>query len=131
MLDTNIASVIIKNRSQAARKRLQQVAASQVCISVITEAELLHGVAKKPEATRLPAIINGFLLQVDILPWDSEVARVYGSFRARCETEGLSLSCMDMLIAAHAQAQGATLITNDQAFFKLSAFLNVEDWTQA
>jgi tRNA(fMet)-specific endonuclease VapC len=34
-----------------------------------------------------------------------------------------------MMIAAHAHAAGATLVTRDRAFARLSPELRVEDWT--
>jgi tRNA(fMet)-specific endonuclease VapC len=101
-----------------------------VCISSITEAELLHGVAKKPEAKRLPLAVKEFLLRVEILPWNSDTASAYAQLRTACEKEGKSLGIMDMLIAAHSVAVGAILITNDQAFYNLKHRLNLQDWTK-
>jgi tRNA(fMet)-specific endonuclease VapC len=102
---------------------------ANVCISAITEAELLHGVAKKPEAKRLPLAVKEFLLRVEILPWDSRAAKTYAELRTACESEGKPLGTMDMLIAAHAKADGATLVTNDQAFYNVEHLLRLEDWT--
>ncbi len=116
MLDTNTASYIIKGEPAVIRENLQNVPMVTVCISAITEAELLRGVAKKPEAKRLPLAIKEFLLRVEILPWDSDAANSYAQLRTACENEGKPLGTMDMLIAAHSVAVGAVLITNDQAY---------------
>ena len=66
---------------------------------------------------------------VNILPWDPAAAKSYAQLRTACEAEGKSLHSMDMLIAAHATAEDLILVTNDQAFFKLSHILSVQDWT--
>ena len=130
MLDTNTASYIIKGEPAAIRKHLRKVPMANVCISVITEAELLRGVAKKPEAKRLPVAIKEFLLRVEILPWDSDAANAYAQLRTVCENEGKPLGNMDMLIAAHSVAVGAVLITNDKAFYNVEHHLMLEDWSK-
>jgi tRNA(fMet)-specific endonuclease VapC len=129
MLDTNTASYIIKGHPTEIREHLLRVPMTNICISAITEAELLHGVAKKPEAKRLPLAVKEFLLRVEILPWDSRAAKTYAELRTACESEGKPLGTMDMLIAAHAKADGATLVTNDQAFYNVEHLLRLEDWT--
>ncbi|VAW93233.1 hypothetical protein MNBD_GAMMA20-253 [hydrothermal vent metagenome] len=130
MLDTNTASYIIKGEPKVIRENLRSVPMAKVCISAITEAELLRGVAKKPEAKRLPIAVKEFLLRVEILPWNSDVAATYAQLRTACENEGKPLGTMDMLIAAHSVAVGAFLITNDKAFYNVKHHLMLEDWTK-
>jgi len=129
MLDTNTASYIIKGEPVAVRDHLQNVPMASVCISAITEAELLHDVARKPAAKHLPLIVKEFLLRVEILPWDSDAANAYAQLRTACENEGKPLGAMDMLIAAHSVAAGAVLITNDKAFYNVKHRLALQDWT--
>lgn len=102
---------------------------SSICVSVITEAEMLYGLAKKPEAKGLHKAVIGFLLRVQVLPWDSAASRVYGELRARIEKQGKTLGNLDLLIAANSVGSGAVLVTNDQAFHKIIR-LNVVDWTK-
>ncbi len=130
MLDTNTASYVIKGMPIVVRDHLRNVPMGVVCISAITEAELLRGVAKKPEAKQLPLAVNEFLLRVDRLPWNSAVATVYANLRTACENKGKSLGTMDMLIAAHSVAVDAILVTNDRAFYHVAQHLKLEDWTQ-
>lgn len=130
MLDTNTASYIIKGRPAVIREHLRGQIPSSICISAITEAELLLGLAKKPDAGQLALAVKEFLLHVDILPWNSEVARAYANLRAKCEAIGRPLGTMDMLIAAHSVAVEATLVTSDKAFFQIQKYLSLQDWTQ-
>ena len=119
MLDTNTASYIIKGEPVVVRERLRKVPMASVCISSITQAELLRGVARKPEAKRLPIAVKEFLIRVEIMPWDSDAAEAYAQLRTSCESEGTPLGTMDMLIAAHSVAVGAVLVTNDQTFYNV------------
>ncbi len=89
------------------RERLVQVPMSDVTISSITQGELLHGVAKKPDAKHLPLVAKEFLLRVDILPWDPKAAEAYAQIRSICENERTPLGAMDMMIAAHSIAVDA------------------------
>jgi tRNA(fMet)-specific endonuclease VapC len=129
MLDTNTASYIIKGEPVVVREHLLEVPMASVCISSITQAELLRGVAKKPEAKRLPIAVKEFLIRVEIMPWDSDAAEAYAQLRTSCESEGTPLGTMDMLIAAHSIAVGAILVTNEQTFFRIKHYLSLEDWT--
>jgi len=130
MLDTNMASYIIKGANAAVQKRLENVPMANICISTITQAELLRGVARKPGAKHLPLIVNEFLLRVEILPWDSPAAESWAALRTVFEKAGKPLAAMDMLIAAHVKSCGAILVTNDKAFYNVRKFLPLEDWTK-
>lgn len=130
MLDTNTASYIIKGKPAIVREHLTEVPMASICISTITQAELLYGVTKKPKARHLPLAVKEFLIRVEILPWSSNEAEAYAQLRTSCENEGTPLGTMDMLIAAHSIAVGATLVTNDKAFYKVKHHLLLEDWTK-
>lgn len=128
MLDTNIASFIIKDTCPNLRKKLLHTPMEQICISSITEAELLFGLAKKPHAIQLKRIVHSFLLHVDILPWDSKAASCYARLRKDIEKQGKALGNMDLLIAAHAVSLNTTLVSHDRAFAKIKE-LKTADWT--
>lgn len=128
LLDTNTVSFIFKS-NEAVLRRLAGVSMAQLAISAVTEGELRFGLARRPEATRLQQVVEEFLLRVAILPWDSDAARHYGNLRASLEREGQPMGNLDTLIAAHALATGAVLVTNDHAFSRIKK-LKVEDWTK-
>ena len=128
MLDTNIVSHIIKGKDKNLLDRLSSIPMQDISISSITEAELFYGLAKCGHPDGLHKRIREFISRVDVLPWDSSVATIYGNLRASCETIGISLSDMDMLIAAHAVSVGAILITRDQAFGRIPKGLTIDTW---
>ena len=127
MLDTNTVSSLIKKNPVVSR-RIASVPMERICLSVISEGELLYGLAKKPHAKSLRLLVQEFLKRVDVLVWDTDVAERYGILRAELESSGNTLGSLDMQIAAHASQLGAVLVTNDQAFKRIKQ-LKVEDWT--
>lgn len=130
LLDTNTVSYIIKGHPPRVRRHLLGVPAEQIAVSVITEAELRFGVAKKPEATNVKLAVEEFLRRVAILPWDSEAARHYAELRALLEQTGQPIANLDLMIAAQALAAAATLVTNDSSLRRLKQ-LRTQDWTRS
>ncbi len=127
MLDTNTVSHLLKGHPAVAR-RLIAVPMTSLCISAITEGELLFGLAKRPAAKQLHVAVREFLKRVDVLPWDSAAAEHYGIVRANMAGQGKVLSPLDLLIATHALSVDAVLVTNDQAISQMPN-LHLEDWT--
>jgi tRNA(fMet)-specific endonuclease VapC len=130
LLDTNIASCIIKGNSPAVDRHLARVPMAELAISAVTEGELRFGAARLPHAVRLHSLIEDFFLRVAILPWDSDAAQQYGRLRATLEREGQPMGNLDAMIAAHALALDAVLVTNDHAFARIRK-LKVADWSKA
>jgi len=129
MLDTNMTSYIIKGHPPEVRQRLAALPMESVVVSVVTQAELLYGLARKGYPAAFASLIREFLLRVDVLPWDGETATVYGNLRSSCVASGITLGALDMMIAAHAVAAKATLVTHDKAFSLVpNGALIVEDW---
>src|ERR1039458_5384154 len=114
LLDTNIASCIIKGNSPAVDRRLVKVAMAQLAISTVIEGELRFGAARLPHATRLHSVIEDFFLRVAILPWDSGAAQQYGQLRAPLEREGEPMGNLDTMIGAHALALDVVLVTRSE-----------------
>jgi len=139
MLDTNIASHVIKGDIPLVAQRLAAVPIGDVSVSVVTEAEFRYGVAKRGNPHGLATRVHEFLIRIDVLPWTREVARVYADLRASCEAAGVTLAPMDMMIAAHAKAvaiaarakdDDAILVTRDRAFGFVPEGLTLQDWTR-
>jgi tRNA(fMet)-specific endonuclease VapC len=129
LLDTNTASYIARGRSANARARLAGLKADEVAgISAITEAEIRYGLERNPAAHALRAAMEGFLTKINILAWGRPEAKAYGELRASLESAGTTLGSLDMLIAAHAIAAGAILVTNDAALLRVRELRGAEDW---
>jgi tRNA(fMet)-specific endonuclease VapC len=129
LLDTNMASCIIRGNSPAVDRRLVRVAMAQVAVSAVTEGELRFGAARLPHAAGLHNLIEDFFLRVAVLPWDSNAAQQYGRLRATHGREGQPMGNLDAMIGAHALALDAVLVTNDHAFTRIKK-LKLVDWTK-
>lgn len=128
MLDTNVVSHIMQGRDAALLVHLTQVPVGQVVISSVTLAELEYGLHRKGHPVRLKNAMAQVLLRIDVLPWDETVARCYGAFCSTLEAQGVNLSDLDMMIAAHAVAVDATLVSRDKAFTQVPEPFKLEIW---
>jgi len=128
MLDTHVVSHIMQGRDTALLTRLTTVPVDQVVMSSVTLAELEYGLHRKGQPARLRNALTQVLLRVDVLPWDDSVARCYGEFCSALETRGITLGDFDMMIAAHAVAANATLVSRDRAFAQVPERLRLEVW---
>lgn len=116
MLDTNAVSAIIRGKSANIERAVGKAGLENLCISVITQAEILFGLARKPEATKIAQSANSILPLLTTLDWGSREAQVHAVMRARLEVDGTPIALFDSLIAAHALSIGCTLVTADRAF---------------
>lgn len=128
MLDTNIVSEMIRNPAGRAAQRAR-AAAESVCISVIVAAELRYGCARKG-SPRLLRRVEEFLSEVPVLPFDVPADSEYGGIRAELEAAGRPIGSNDLLIAAHARALAATMVTANVGEFRRVPGLNVENWLE-
>jgi len=84
MLDTNTVSYIVREKSPAARAKLQKLQGDEIgCISVITEAELRYGTSKQAPGSARLAALNILFDKLRILPWSSAEAEC-AACRIKC-----------------------------------------------
>jgi tRNA(fMet)-specific endonuclease VapC len=126
MLDTNMVSYFLRKNVNVEQHVLSKPIQA-LCISSITQAELLYGLAKRPNATRVNELVNEFLRRVEALPWDSSAAEIYAKSRASLEKNGRTVAPMDLLIGSHALSVGVILVTSDKAFKQVKELV-VENW---
>lgn len=129
MLDTDTCSYIMKRSYPAVLKRLQAVAVTDVCMSMITKAELLYGVEVSPRRAQDTAALAAFLPYVGALEFTDDAALHYAEIRADLKTRGALIGANDLFIAAHARALGLVLVTNNMTEFRRVADLKLENWT--
>jgi tRNA(fMet)-specific endonuclease VapC len=127
LLDTNIISDLIRNPQGKAAKRIAKIGENNVCTSIIVAAELRYGCAKSG-SERLLKAVEDLLGEMAVLPFDVPADVEYGSIRAELEAAGKPIGSNDLLIAAHAAATGATIVTANAGEFKRIRGLKVENW---
>ena len=131
MLDTDTCSYIMRRSPESVLKKLAKIPVSDVCISVITKSELLHGVEVSPKRRQDEAALAAFLRCVDVLDFPDIASSHYAQIRADLKTRGTMIGANDLLIAAHARNLGLTLITNNTREFRRVRNLSIDNWTTA
>src|SRR3546814_1685799 len=92
---------------------------AEIAISAVTEGELLYGLARRSYPAGLTERVRQFLLRVDVLPWDREVARAYADLRASCEARGAPLAPLDMMRSEEHTSELQSLMRISYAVFCL------------
>jgi tRNA(fMet)-specific endonuclease VapC len=127
MLDTNIISDLIRNPQGRAAKRIAKVGEDNICTSIIVAAELRYGCTKSG-STRLLRAVEELLGEIEVLPLEVPADAAYGGIRSELEAAGKPIGGNDLLIAAHACAVQATIVTANTDEFKRIRGLSVESW---
>jgi len=130
MLDTDTCIAIIK-KHPGALKKLRGKSIGQVGVSSITLGELAFGADKSslPEAAR--DALSEFLLALEVAAFDAASAMQYGEVRASLARRGKPIGPLDTLIAAHALAIDAILVTHNVREVGRVEELRLEDWVQS
>ena len=131
MLDTDTCSYIMKRSNSVLLYRLQKTSVDDVCMSVITKAELLFGVEMSPRRQQDKLALEGLLTYVESLYFPDEAATHYAEIRAELKKRGTMIGANDLFIAAHARSLGLTLVTNNTQEFERVDNLAIENWTVA
>ena len=129
LLDTNVISHIMQGRDAKLLAKLSKLPMGQAAISSVTLAEIEYGIQRRGSPTKLRNALTQVMLHMDVLPWDAAATICYGELCSSLETQGISLSDFDMMIAAHAVALKITLVSRDKAFAHLpKQRLKLEVW---
>ncbi len=133
LLDTNIISDMMRNLQGVAAGRARAASetrgAEPLCTSIVVQCELEFGLART-HSPRLEVAYRAVMPSIEVMPLDSEVAGHYARLRATLEADGQPMGANDLLIAAHALALGATLVSADAAFARIPG-LKLENWLAA
>lgn len=127
LLDTDTCIYIINRKPPGVFAHFEGLAAGEIGVSSITAAELRFGAAKSGSARNAQAL-EKFLAPLEVLPFDDAATREYASLRAHLERSGNPIGALDTLIAAHALALNAVLVTNNQREFARTPRLRLENW---
>lgn len=130
LLDTNILIYLIKNQPPSVARKINTLpAAAQLCMSFVTWAELLHGAEHSSRKAQVLGRLEALARQVPVrFPAGPEICRHYARQLRQLRRAGTPIGASDLWIAAHALAEGATLVThNTRAFTRIDG-LQIEDW---
>ena len=127
LLDTNIISDLVKQPQGAIAKAITEIGEDAVFTSILVACELRYGVAKKG-SSRLTAQVEAILSALEIAPFDEPADEFYGQIRNHLTQSGALIGPNDLLIAAHALALDAVLVTANESEFSRVPGLRVQNW---
>lgn len=128
MLDTNICIYLIREHPKQVVEKFKFLMGGNVTISSVVLSELSFGACKSLHAEKNIAALAKFTIPISVVPYDKEAARYYGEIRFDLEKRGLPIGPMDLMIAAHALAEDAILVTNNLKEFSRIKMLKCENW---
>ena len=126
MLNTDSVSFALRGQGRVASQILER-RPSEICISALTLAELRYGAARR-NSKRLHALIDAFMSNISVMPFDETCAAHFGVVASGLAQRGSPIGEFDALIAAHALALELTLVTNNVKHFTRVAGLRVDNW---
>jgi tRNA(fMet)-specific endonuclease VapC len=118
LLDTDAASRLLR-ADRATVNAMRRSGASSIAVSAVTRSELLYGARLRMDKPALLSAVHAFLARVTVHAWGREAADAHACIRAKAKQEGRSAGTFDLMIAAHARALDATLVTGDNAIRNL------------
>ena len=127
LLDTNAISHALKFPAGPVGERILESEAGALCTSIMVVAELRFGYLKRG-SERLRRDVEALLASLEIMPWESPAELKYAELRLALEAVGSPIGQMDMLIAAHALALDAVVVTANAREFGRVPGLKVENW---
>lgn len=132
MLDTDTCIFLMRGDSAALAAKVQAVPLQQQIMSAVTFAELTHGVQVSAAARRKQnqAVLDRLAVYLAVLDWPQDAAQHYAEIRADLKKRGAQLGAADLMVAAHARALGAIVVTNNTKDFGRVKGLRIENWTQ-
>lgn len=132
MLDTDTCIFLMRGESEVLAAKVQLVPLQQQVMSAMTFAELTYGVHASAAAKRKKnqAVLDSLALHLAVLDWPQDAAKHYAEIRADLKKRGAQIGAADLMIAAHARAIGAIVVTNNVKDFARVKGLQVENWTR-
>jgi tRNA(fMet)-specific endonuclease VapC len=129
LLDTNVLSQLIRDPRGPVAMRLATAGEAQVFTSIVVAGELRYG-AQKKGSRMLTDRVDQLLASIEVAPLETGVDRIYADIRNALESSGQIIGANDLLIAAHALEQEATLVTDNVAEFQRVTGLHIENWVR-
>ena len=100
----------------------------RLAIPTVVLGELYAGAYRHPNSTRLLNLIGKLLDEIAVLDFDARCAEQFGKTRGTLLRQGISVSSLDLMIAAVALAQNLTLVTHNTRDYRHVPGLMLEDW---
>ena len=129
MLDSDVCINCMRGKDAQIFRRIISLTPANFKISSIVLAELWFGVEHSKFKVKNACILETFLHDFEIAPFEEKCAREYSKIREYLSAQGKLIGPNDMLIAACAIANNSTLVTNNTREYSRVPNLSVESWS--
>ena len=126
LIDTDICIEILNKNELVINERAKHDEDVAVCFMSI--AELYYGSARSSDTEKNNALIEEFLLTVDIIQTDLPILKRFGDLKSDLHDQGFLLPDADILIAATTYEKARLLATGKTKHFERFPNLYVENW---
>jgi len=128
LLDTNTCIYFLNRSSERIISQFKKYSPSEIMLSSITVAELFYGAEKSKARKKNWAVVEDFVSNFGIVPFDEKSCQTYAKIRASLEKSGVPIGPMDLLIASISLANNFILVTNNIKEFRRIKGLKLENW---
>ena len=130
VIDTNIVSALMRGETACVR-HFTGARPDEVLLPHPVVAEIRYGLARLGRSRRKAALekrADELFAAIDRAPWTDEVSVSFAETKSDLERRGVRLEDMDVIIAAHALATSATLVTRNVRQLSRIRGLRIDDW---
>jgi len=129
LLDTDICSYLMGRGYKNLESKFLAISPDDLATSAIVQAEIWYGLSLKNVGLQRRLAAAAFFESIKILDWPSNATHTYGRLRAMLKEAGTPIDYHDTMIAAHAIALDAILVTNNiRHFSRIGSPLRIENW---
>jgi len=126
LLDTNIVIAFFNGNKSVLKKISEQI--DSIALSVLVISELDYGAKASQKAKENLKKLYRFVDIVQVVPFDLECAKIFGTIKSKLRKLGKPTGEMDALIAATAMAHKAVIVTGNRKHFENIESLKFEIW---
>ncbi len=129
LFDTDTLIALLRGREELAEK-VRACPPGAIGISTVSYYELMVGIEKSGSTAKKRKSLEDALAPFAIYPFDPQAATEAATLRAHLEKERRGIGPYDTLIAGHALALKAKLITANTREFSRIPQLKLENWLE-
>jgi tRNA(fMet)-specific endonuclease VapC len=131
VLDTTAFSAVMKRETDM-ETFLKRVKPEDVATVPPVVAEIEYGIQRLQEGTKRKSLLlrekGRILSALDVLPWEPDSSRLFGTIKADLERRGEVLDDFDIAVAAIAKSHGCGVLTANLRHFQRIPDLHCSYW---
>ena len=128
LLDTNVCIQMWQRKNLTVRQHFARCSPSEIALCSVVKAELLFGACRSEQKESNLQLLRMLFAPLQSFDFDDNAAEHYAQIRADLTAQGALIGANDLVIAAIARANDATLVTHNRSEFSRVKGLQIEDW---